>query len=339
MMALLWIVLIAAGLAAMLFIPDGLILDQVRNAYYTGNHEAFSMSVRPYGITVAAGAACAAALFLLIRFAKGERDGKAVRRNLAFLAGAVCLGFILSRLIYCLTSIIFYCNEAGAGAILRWWEGGMSMTGVLLGVLASAAMTIRKDGRSCEALVPSLALAIAAARFAERFEDVQIGRGMDVEFENILSIPGEWGSVLNVWLIELAAAVLVCAGLLAWRAADKRCPRGFAFLAAFLVFYGIVQILMESLRKDQHMIWGFVKSQQLFSFLLAFLLLMSFAWVRKRKAATGLTAAALAGAVFGLEKALDRLSIPDGWIYLAYTAVIAATLAYAVYVMRRRRIS
>ena len=53
---------------------------------------------------------------------------------------------------------------------------------------------------------------------------------------------------------------------------------------------------------------------------------------------SGLTAvfAALAAAVFGLEKALDRLNIPDGWLYLAFAAVICGALWYAVYVMRRK---
>ena len=334
MTALLWIVLIAAGLAAMLFIPDGTILGQMNNAYYTGETIRLPLSVQPYGVTIAIGAACAAAVFLLIRLAKGGRGRLPLQRSLAFLAGAVCFGFALSRLLYCLTSLIFYFNTAGAGAILRWWEGGMSMTGMLLGVLLSAALTIRKEGNACEAAVPALMTAIAAARLAETFGT--IGRGMNVEFENIFAIPEEFENVLNVWLIELIAVLLIGTAVLIWRAADRRCPRGFGFLAAFLIFYGIVQILMESLRKDQHMIWGFVKSQQLFSFFLAFLLLMSFAWIRDRKAAVTAVFAALAAGVFGLEKALDRLNIPDGWLYLAFAALIAGALWFAVYVMRRK---
>ena len=337
MIGLLWIGLIGAGLAAMLFIPDGIILEQMISAYYTGETVRLPLSVQPYGVTIAIGTACAAAVFLAICLVKGRRGNLPLRRGLAFLAGAVCFGFAFSRLLYCLTSVIFYFRTAGAGAILRWWEGGMSMTGMLLGVLLSAALTIRKEEKACEAAVPALAVAIAAARLAETFGT--LGRGKDVEFENLFSIPDEYGfgSVLNVWLIELIAVLLIGAAMLAWRAADRRCPRGFGFLAAFLIVYGIVQILMESLRNDRHMIWGFVKAQQLFSFLLASLLLMSFAWVRNRKAAAGLMSAALAAAVFGLEKALDRLDIPDIWIYLVFAVVITGALWFAVYVMRKEK--
>lgn len=335
MIALLWSVLIAAGLAAMLFIPDGAILDRMNNAYYTGETIRLPLSVQPYGATIAIGSACAVALFLLVCLVKGRRGRLPLRKGLAFSAGAVCFGFAFSRLLYCLTSLVFYFNTAGAGAILRWWEGGMSMTGMLLGVLLSAALTIRKEEKACEAVVPAAVIAIAAARLAETFGT--IGRGMNVEFENLFAIPDEFENVLNVWLIELIAVLLIGAAALTWRASDRRCPKGFGFLAVFLIFYGIVQILMESLRKDQHMIWGFVKSQQLFSFSLAFLLLMSFAWIRKRRAAVTAVFAALAAGVFGLEKALDRLNIPDGWLYLAFTAVIAGTLWFAVYVVRKEK--
>ncbi len=329
------IILIAAGLAAMLFVPDGIILAEMKNAYYTDTPFRIPAAVRPYGITLAAGAAIAVGLFLLVSLLRGRREGKTIRGYLLFTAGAVCFGFLFSRLLYCLTSIIFYVSTAGAGAIFRWWEGGLSMIGAILGVLLSATLTIRKDEKACETIVPSFALMIAAARFAEHYENIRIGRGMDVEFENIFSVPDEFGSVLNVWLIELAVVLVICAGLLAWRAADKRCPHGFAFLAAFLVFWGVVQVLMESLRADHHMIWGFVKSQQLFSFLLAFLILMSFAWKRKRRTAVALMAAGMVAAVFGLEKALDRLPIPDYWIYLVFLILVINVLHDAVCVMRR----
>ena len=338
MIALLWIVLIAAGLAAVLFIPDGIILDRMKNAYYTGETIRLPLSVRPYGATIAIGAVCAVAVFFLICLAKGRRSRLTARQGLAFSAGAVCFGFVFSRLLYCMTSLVFYFSTAGAGAILRWWEGGMSMTGMLLGVLLSAALTIRKEEKACEAAVPALTIVVAAARLAETFGT--LGRGTDVEFENLFSIPDDYGfgNVLNVWIIELIAVLVIGAAVMIWRASDRRCPKGFGFLAAFLIVYGIVQILMESLRKDQHMIWGFVKSQQLFSFFLAFLLLMSFAWIRSRKAATTAVFAALDHHLIALLNEQERQTIPDGWIYLVFAAVIAGALWFAIYVMRKEKV-
>ena len=96
MIALLWIALIAAGLAAMLFIPDGAILDRMNNAYYTGGTVRLPLSVQSYGVTIAIGAACAVAVFLLACLVKGRRERLPLRQGLAFSAGAVCFGFVFS---------------------------------------------------------------------------------------------------------------------------------------------------------------------------------------------------------------------------------------------------
>lgn len=333
MTAIPYLLIIAAGLAALMFVPDGMILDNAIDRYYTGEAVNMPVTLQPYGMVIAAGTLCGILVFLMIRMQKGQYSKSALRQALSFSAGAVCLGFICSRILYCLASLLFYIQNAGAGAIFRWWEGGLSMTGALLGIMISAVITIRNDAESCQAAVPALVITIAAARIAESFGN--IGFGMDVEFENWLTAADEFGNVLNVWKIETIMTLVVGAGVLVWLKKDSKCPHGIWFGAAFLVFYCSVQILMESLRADRHMIWGFVKAQQLFSFLIAFMLLLLFSRGRKEKIITTVVSAALAGGVFGLEKALDRLNVPDYWFYLMFVALIAAYLAYAVKVMRR----
>ena len=333
-----WVLPAAAVIAALMFVPDGIILDEALNGYYIGERADVPLGIQPYGLTIAAGTVCAAALFLLI-FLAGKKNTQSQReyigKAIAFPAGAVCFGFVLSRLLYCLVSIIFYCREGAGTAILRFWEGGMSMTGALLGITLSGILTLRKDEKAWEAAVPATALAIAAARLAEHFGNM--GYGREVEFENLFSVTDEYCSMLNVWLIELAAVVLIAAALTAWRKMDTRCPRGMGFAGAFAAVYGTVQILMESLRMDRHMVWGFVKSQQLFSFLIAMFVLLLFSRHSFRDAAIVFgVSCALAGSVFGLEKALDRLDIADIWIYLVFGAVIAGYLVFAVYVMRKK---
>ena len=104
---------------------------------------------------------------------------------------------------------------------------------------------------------------------------------------------------------------------------------------AFLIVYGALQILMESLRADQHMIWGFVKAQQLFSFLTALGCLTAFGWRCGRRVPAVLVSAAVAAAVFGIEKGIDRLEISSVWWYLLFVLLISGYIAFAVSVIRR----
>ena len=328
-----WLLLFAAVLAALALVPDGLILNEFNNAYYTETTVDYTLRLQPYGSMVALGAFLAAGIFCLLRLRK-EQDKAAVFNSCAAFVGCSgFFGFLFSRLLYCLTALIFYMRQAGISAVFRWWEGGMSMTGALLGIALAGFLTIRRDTRSWESAVPSAVILIAFARLAETFGS--LGRGMDVDWEGFTTIadPYGFGNVLNVWFIELIVILVLGAALLLWKRFSRSCPHGVWFAAAFIIVYGTVQILMESLRADRHMIWGFVKSQQLFSFLLAFACLLFFALRRSRITLTVVSSLALAGAVFSLEKALDRLPVSPIWLYLVFIALLFCYLCFAVSVI------
>ena len=328
-----WILLFAAVLAALVLVPDGLILNAFINAYYTETTAEYTLSLQPYGSLVALGALLAAAVFCLLRLWKEPDKSAVFSRCTAFAGCAGFFGFVFSRLLYCLVSLIFYLRQAGVTAVFRWWEGGMSMTGALLGIALGGFLTIRRDSRSWESAVPASVILIAFARLAETFGT--LGRGMDVDWDGFLTIadPYGFGNVLNVWIIELAVVLVIGAALLLWKRFSPSCPRGAWFAVAALIVYCTVQILMESLRADRHMIWGFVKSQQLFSFLLAFACLLLFARRRDRITLTVVSSLALAGAVFSLEKALDRLPVSPVWLYLVFIALLFCYLCFAVSVI------
>lgn len=328
-----WFLIFAAVIAALVFVPDGSILNDVNNAYYTGTTAEVSAHPQLYGGTIAVGAVLGAVVFILLQVWK-ETDRKPVFRSCAaFIGCSGFFGFVFSRLLYCLTSLIFYLRQAGIGSMLRWWEGGMSLTGALLGIALGGFLTIRENSRAWESVVPASVILIAFARLAENFGT--LGRGMDVDWDGFLTIadPYGFGNVLNVWLIELAVVLVLGASILLWKRLSRGCPRGIWFAAAFVILYGTVQILMESLRSDRHMIWGFVKSQQLFSFLLAFACLLLFAFRRGRITLTVIASLALAGAVFSLEKALDRLPVSPIWLYLVFIALLFCYLSFAVSVI------
>lgn len=331
-----WILIVLLALSALLFVPDGKILWDAQNEYFIGEEPHTHPLLRPYGAMLAVGAICAltlcAALYL---HKKTEKSPGKLGRFLAFAAGSTGLGALFSRVVYCVVMLDFYWGMAGFAAALRWWEGGMAMTGALLGTALSAHFVWKNDPSGYEATAITLPVMLFLARIGERF--TTIGQGMDVEFDGVFALPGDFGNVLNVWRIEAIVALALLLVMFLWRRLDAYSPRGAGYLAAFFVFYGAVQILMESLRGDQHLIWSFVKAQQLFSFLMAFFCLMTFSWSCGRRAASFIASALLAGGVFALEKALDRLSVPDQWLYLLFVLLVAGYLAFAVSVMRRNQ--
>lgn len=313
-------------------VPTGKILPLVQNAYYIGEEPGAPLSFQAYGGMAAAGLALFGAIVSL-RAAKKSRDkGKAMAKGLRYFVLAGCLGFVCARLLYCLVCIDFYTGIAPLNAVLKWWEGGMSMTGALVGAAAAALIVWKDEPAGYEGAALGLPVFVLPARLGEKHAGT--GYGMDVEFEGLFALPGAFGGVLNVWIMEAAAAALILLALLLWRK-DRLCPRGKRYLMAFFICYGAVQILMESLRADRHMIWGFVKAQQLFSFLLAGGCLAAFAWRCGRRIAALAASVLLAAGVFGLEKALDRLSIPALWLYLAFAALILGYLAFCAKVIRR----
>ncbi len=321
-------------LAALLLVPDGKILSDAQNDYYIGETPAVALAVSPYGTALAVGALLALLLFAVL-CVRGSSESEPVNPDLilSYAALSLALGTVFARLLYCLVEIAFYAGPGGIGAILRWWEGGLSMTGALAGTVLAAWLVWKHNGKAWEALAMSLPAVIVCARFGERFTGMGIGR--DVDFEGLFAIPDMFGNVLNVWLIEMIVAILIWAAMIVWKRTDMHAPSGGWWLAAFVFIYGALQILMESLRSDQHMIWGFVKSQQLFSFLAALGCVTAFGWNCGRRVAAVVVSAAVAGAVFGIEKALDRLSIPAEWLYLVFFAVVAGYIAFGISVMRR----
>ena len=324
---------VAAVLALILLVvlatvPDGIILPDAQNAYYIEEPVNIPLGIQPYGVGLAL-AAVAAFIFVCLWLRKRRT---ALSESLTYLVWAASLGFLISRLLYCLTCADFYFGVAPAVSVLHWWEGGMSMTGALAGMTLAALICWKGDTDGLEAAALGMPVFVMLARLAE--SQAQTGRGMDVEFEGLLTLTDEFGGVLNVWLLEALMAVLVLGFMLLWRA-KYHSPKGMRLTAFFFILYGALQILMESLRADRHMIWGFVKAQQLYSFLLSGGCLVYFAWRCGRRWAALAAAAALAGGVFGLEKGLDRLDIGDEWLYLAFCVLILGYLWYACAIVRR----
>jgi hypothetical protein len=177
----------------------------------------------------------------------------------------------------------------------------------------------------------SLAAFVLIARIGERY--TTMGFGMDVDFTGLFVIDGNFGGTLNVWLIEAITALLILITLTIIIKREKE--QYIDGLPLFFLLYGTTQIMMESLRADRHMIWGFVKAQQVLAMLMAAGSLVILAKRARRIPAAIIASIIAASASFGLEKALDRLDISPVILYSAYILVLASYLAFAFLVIRR----
>ncbi len=319
--------LIAAGLAVIcLFVPDGQLLSDVRGEMESTRGVAFSgvVPMNLYGYALAGAAALSLCAIMLL-----NRDRAGAIR---FCAGALWLGLAMSRILFCLVNLAVFALCPLSVAYLL--TGGLSLYGALFGVLTAALLCGRKSAPSCRSLTVSLAVFIPGARIAEYFSPESLGIGVDVEFSNLFSVPSMFGDVLNVRLIEiLIAAALLIAVILRERKPERSWKDG---LRVYLFLFAAIQILMESLRRDGHMIWGFVKAQQVLSLLTATVCLTMLTSGRRRVAS--LILSSVAGALcFAMEKQLDRGYVPvSDWAnYGAYAFIIFAYLAIGIILIRK----
>lgn len=255
---------------------------------------------------------------------------------------AVPMGLISARLVYCLVNISYYLNAISAPeAMLKVWEGGLSLSGALAGaVLAgviAAKLTRTAIGTVLDALAPSLLAFCFIVTFA--CENIGMGFGPEVggDLGSFTVTIGETLRLNTSTLCSLAMIALLCVHLLhSLRLLVSGKPQpGLPFaLTAFL--YGTVMILLESLREDGHMVWGFVHAEMAFDLCFALPALLYLAKTKKRILTALLASAALAGSVVALEFALDRSAIGDGLLYALYIVVIGAYISLGCTCAKKR---
>lgn len=312
-----------------LAVPDGQILWEASDALYTGTDlPAPAWSLLPYGAGLAASAALAWAVSCgLVR----RRTTRCAA--VCWLAWSLALGILLSRMLYCVIEPAYYNPKWLARlAVLRLWDGGMAMTGAILGALLAVRMA--PGGK---ALAPTaLPLFVAGARLSERF--TQIGYGPSVSMEGMLARQVGYATRLNVSVLEavMALVIFLCVVLLPRWAQRRRLElTDDDRLRAFVLLYGISQIFMESLRRDRHMVWGFTKVQQILAILMVLITLLMMAKdAPGRLHALRITLLA-AVPLIALEFALDRADVSILLLYGVYLLILALYLRGVYRVFRQ----
>lgn len=216
-----------------------------------------------YGLCLLGGAA--AALLLTILLGK-KRLG--VDASLSLYLAAAAGALIGARLVYCLTMIEFILVDlGGAGFLVQPWQGGYNMYGAIWGGLAGAAIyaraTRRSVGEVLDLAVPGGALAIAAGRVGEAFTSQGLGHYVETEALQIFpfAVQNTWEDwQLPVFAYEALAALIIL--VIVVKVLGKA-RRSGAAAEIFLTLISLCQIMLESMRADEFIRFGFVKFNML----------------------------------------------------------------------------
>ena len=249
-----------------------------------------------FALVIAGAAAAALLLMLLMKKKTGIKTGTAF----VFGAFAIPLCVLIGRGVYWLCSI-----EWMKKINVSFWDftgSGYSymLYGAVIGGFAAAFLTAKitgeSFGRTADAAAAPAALLIAAGRFGEYLINAGFGARILEWFDPyeevsmiawedpdlicrfpfaIKNYYGTWCFSINLW--EGLAAVVFLIVLIRMK---KRREGGAATL--LLLMYASCQILFESMRRDDVIIWGFVKANQLISALLVLGILI-FCWLKQPK--------------------------------------------------------
>ncbi|MBP3656842.1 MAG: prolipoprotein diacylglyceryl transferase [Clostridia bacterium] len=286
-----------------------------------------------YGLAAALSALCAFLLYGAIR----RRSGAAGADDLVpYKMALACIPAALvgARLSYCLLRISYFVYDVGLLQAFNTRTGGFLLYGAVFGAMGAAVLVAKREKLSAVGVLDDLAapgmLAIMICRLAECTTTEGVGAWMENEafMRFPIAVMNEWEEwQLAVFLLEALVAAVILAVLLA-----RRYARGERIMTALLL-YAACQVVCESLRMDSCLRFGFVRVSQVISafVILAVLVIRSRRCEgSKRLAVRVLVLLACAGAVGGLEWALDKTEVSNVLLYIVMAAVSAVMIVNAM---------
>lgn len=223
----------------------------------------FGAPVTGYGLCMA----CAMVLGLLGCALQAKVPfGTLVR--LAVLAIPLC--WLCARLVFVLSSCTYYLNTLANPALaLRFWDGGYAATGAVAGFLLAACLAEKwahlPTGTLADGGSIGLPLALLVLRLAEGGTRLGLGRSITYPWLMFLGVDDGYGNLVHpVYRYEAAAAALVLLIMVVWLMRHPKARKGDACRTC-LGLLGALQVLLESLRNDGHLVVHFVRIQQVLS--------------------------------------------------------------------------
>ena len=298
------------------------------------------LAVMPYAVCTVAAIACGL-LLMWLTSRRNLKKGTVSTLGLLMLP----LGLVFARLFHVAGDWYWY-EAAGLDSILYLWEGGYALWGAVLGgalaVLIAARITKQPCATLFDACAAPAALVIAVCRFAEYpFSGQGIGMGVDpdsVFCRFPFAVVNEWEEwYWAIFMLEGIIAVIILVALLVSGRNNGDKAR------MFLILYSAAQIICESLRRDQYLVWSFVRVSQLTAALvLAGLIIAALVrrnridrkdWIRIALFLLGICV------VIGMEFAKDKLPVLPIWSCYAIMAAASAVMGYSAWylVLKHRR--
>ena len=299
----------------------------------------FGINIYPYGIGVVVSVLLACLLLTWL----WKREGQALL-GLRFMLYAIPLCLLFARAAYILIRLNFITVDFAEAFVYRFDFGGYALIGGIVGFWLAAWIFARilklPFVKVVDISSPAALLVLAGVRISELFTTSGIGGYVDNEALQWfpLAVQNTYGEyVAPIFFWEALAALLLCFGLIRWMQTSKR-PRGDAALLAMLIFGG-TQILLESLRADDLLRFGFVRVSQLFC--VGLVLFSIIRWARRGKLSHMGWAALDLGAVVSVmllalvEFGLDKSPIENWILYLVMALVISTQISAGILLRRR----
>lgn len=289
------------------------------------------------------GVLCAGAMLatLLVAGAWYRRQGVGYGVWIRLCVMAIPLAWLASRLVYCLANIPYYFIEVENPALmLQFRDGGFSLFGAMGGLVLAAWLTAKWQRISPAVLLDGIGLGAPLGIIIERLAQIGtgVGWGDAIESEWLLPIgvtESYWHPVYLYQAICAAILLLILAVWLVIRKGRMGQIRGDLFLV-FLTLYGAMQVVLESLCSDGHMVvHHFVHINQIVAIVLPVAALAVWSARLAKKGAkksqlviVWLIVAAMIGLGIRQEFAVDHPTFPlvvEYGIMAAAMAVVAAT--------------
>ncbi len=262
--------------------------------------------------------------------------------RLAVLAIPLC--WLCARLVFVLGNCTYYLTTLGNPSLaLHFWDGGYAVTGGVIGFLLAARLaekwTHLPAGTLADGGTLGIPLALIVLRAAEGGTRLGLGRSINYEWLMFLGIDDGYGNLVHpVYRYEAIAAAVVLIIMLVWNALHRTAKKGDACLVT-LGLTGALQVLLESLRNDGHLVVHFVRIQQVLS-LVALVAVFGIFAARRCKAGMKksqlllqwLITLACIGVGIWMEFRVDR-----GSLKLLYYGVMALCMGVILFMALRNR--
>lgn len=244
-----------------------------------GSFELFGLTGYRLGLCACMGTL---ALFAVMMTLSKKRGVKPASVCVLSILGMV-IGIAAARTLYCLVNLSDFLETYENGLLtLRFFDGGLSVAGLLLGLLVAAcltaAITKEKVAELLDILCVPMGLLFCALYLGQKDSGLGIGRIVDEGFmtqtfpwlflSERMGVNVEYRLLVYQYQAVASIIIGVVMLMLYMRWQNSSAFRAGEAAMVSLAIYGAVMVVLESLRDDGHMLIIFLRISQVVAALL-----------------------------------------------------------------------